>query len=237
MAVINPTLPTVGDSRGPEEVDIRNALSVLLGEFNGNIDAANLKDLGVTPAKLAAAVAIVPVGCVLPFAGAVVPTGWLRCDGAAVSQSVYAALFAAIGHTYGPDPGGGNFLLPDLRGRVAVGVGTAAEIDARGKSDGIAATPAAELAKRKPKHRHGRGSLNVVSDGTHQHTVGGGVGFVGTGAAGGAANITFGGGTYRIHGATDMGGGHSHGLGGEIGDGTGPLDGPAFVALDQIIRT
>ena len=49
------------------------------------------------------------------------PGTWLLCDGAQVSQTTYAALFALIGHTFGADPGGGNFILPDLRGRTAFG--------------------------------------------------------------------------------------------------------------------
>lgn len=43
MARISPDLPTIGDKRGPEEVDIRTALAALLAEFNGNIDSTNVK--------------------------------------------------------------------------------------------------------------------------------------------------------------------------------------------------
>ena len=62
-----------------------------------------------------------PTGTVAMFAGAAAPTGWLLCNGAAVSQATYAALYAIIGLTYG-DPGGGNFNLPDLRGCFPLGV-------------------------------------------------------------------------------------------------------------------
>lgn len=52
------------------------------------------------------------------------PTGWLFCDGSEVSQTTYAALYAAIGaDAFGTDAGG-NFFLPDFRGRIPVGVGT-----------------------------------------------------------------------------------------------------------------
>lgn len=53
------------------------------------------------------------------------PDGWLECAGAAVSRTTYAALFAAIGTTYGPGNGTTTFNLPDLRGRVPMGVGNA----------------------------------------------------------------------------------------------------------------
>ncbi len=65
-----------------------------------------------------------PVGLIAPFGGAVgeVPTGWLLCNGAAVSQTTYASLYAVVGaNAFGSD-GGGNFYLPDLRGRVVAGV-------------------------------------------------------------------------------------------------------------------
>lgn len=44
------------------------------------------------------------------------PTGWLKANGAAVSRTAYAALFAAIGTTYGVGNGSTTFALPDLRG-------------------------------------------------------------------------------------------------------------------------
>ena len=48
------------------------------------------------------------------------PPGWLLCDGSAYSQTTYADLFAAIGTAFGA--AGGNFNVPDLRGRAPVGV-------------------------------------------------------------------------------------------------------------------
>ncbi|MBN3010378.1 tail fiber protein, partial [Ruthenibacterium lactatiformans] len=62
-----------------------------------------------------------PVGCVIPFAGAAAPTGWLLCQGQAISRTTYAQLFSVIGTTYGSGDGKTTFNLPDMRGRVAVG--------------------------------------------------------------------------------------------------------------------
>jgi microcystin-dependent protein len=64
---------------------------------------------------------LIPSGLVSPFAGTAAPTGWLLCDGSAVSRSTYAALFGTIGMTYGAGDGTTTFNLPDLRGRVAAG--------------------------------------------------------------------------------------------------------------------
>lgn len=71
-----------------------------------------------------------PVGTLLPFAGSAAPTGYLACNGAAVSRATYAALFAVIGTTYGAGDLVTTFNLPDLRGRAAVGIGTGDATDA-----------------------------------------------------------------------------------------------------------
>lgn len=62
-------------------------------------------------------------GAIQMFAGSTAPTGWLMCDGSAVSRTDYATLFNVIGTTYGAGDGSTTFNLPDMRGRVAVGVG------------------------------------------------------------------------------------------------------------------
>lgn len=49
------------------------------------------------------------------------PSGWLVCDGSAVSRLAQPALFAAIGTTYGAGDGSNTFNVPDLRGRVPTG--------------------------------------------------------------------------------------------------------------------
>lgn len=62
-----------------------------------------------------------PSGSVISYAGSSAPTGWLLCFGQTVSRSTYAALFAAIGTTYGAGDGLTTFALPDLRGRAVAG--------------------------------------------------------------------------------------------------------------------
>lgn len=62
-----------------------------------------------------------PPGVLAPYAGTAAPSGWLLCHGQAVSRTTYAALFDAIGTTYGAGDGSTTFVLPDLRGRVAAG--------------------------------------------------------------------------------------------------------------------
>jgi len=50
------------------------------------------------------------------FARNSAPTGWLKCNGAAISRSTYANLFAAIGTTFGSGDGSTTFNVPDMRG-------------------------------------------------------------------------------------------------------------------------
>jgi hypothetical protein len=69
-----------------------------------------------------------PVGSVAYFAGNAIPSGWLKCNGAQISTTGYANLFAAIGYTYG---GQGNFFrLPELRGEFLRGWDDGRGVDA-----------------------------------------------------------------------------------------------------------
>lgn len=63
----------------------------------------------------------VPPGTIIHYAGRTVPSGWLICNGANVSRTDYAALFAAIGTTYGSGNGSTTFRLPDLNNRFLEG--------------------------------------------------------------------------------------------------------------------
>lgn len=57
-----------------------------------------------------------PAGLVATFARSTAPSGWLKANGAAISRTTYANLFAAIGTTFGAGDGVNTFNLPDLRG-------------------------------------------------------------------------------------------------------------------------
>jgi microcystin-dependent protein len=66
---------------------------------------------------------ILPVGSVIDYAGALAPTNFLICDGSAISRTTYSTLFAVLGTTYGPGDGSTTFNLPNLGGRMTMGVG------------------------------------------------------------------------------------------------------------------
>lgn len=65
--------------------------------------------------------ALIPPGTIIHYAGRTVPSGWLICNGANVSRTDYAALFAAIGTIYGAGNGSTTFGLPNLNGRFFEG--------------------------------------------------------------------------------------------------------------------
>jgi len=195
-----------------------------------------------------------PVGLIAPFGGlsGSIPAGWFLCDGSAKSTSTYADLYAVLGvNAYGTDADG-NFYLPDLRGRVPVGLNAAnGDVDSRLDNDNIAT-----LANRSPKHSHSISSLSVVAGGAHSHT-GGSYGAGGHShtidairevigrAAGGS---TFGkldnGGSQGTSGVGDHShgiyidgvGNHGHSLSGTVGVGSGLTDTMPYAVTNYIIK-
>ena len=76
-----------------------------------------------------------PAGSVMSFAASTPPSGWVECDGATLSRTTYADLFAAIGTIYGTGNGSTTFNLPDLRGEFVRGWDNGRGIDS-GRSIG-----------------------------------------------------------------------------------------------------
>lgn len=110
-----------------------------------------------------------PAGTVAHFAGSSAPSGWLQCDGSAVSRTTFADLFTAIGTTWGVGDGSTTFNLPDLRGRHILGenAGTFDVADADGAEDHQLTS--AEM----PSHGHNFGSNTATA---HMITMTGGAG-------------------------------------------------------------
>lgn len=64
---------------------------------------------------------VTPAGSIMAFAASSAPTGWLICDGSAVSRTTYATLFGVVGTTWGAGDGSTTFNVPDLRGQFLRG--------------------------------------------------------------------------------------------------------------------
>ena len=63
-----------------------------------------------------------PIGTIFPYSGTTTPPGYMFCDGAAISREDYALLFSIIGTRYGSGDGSTTFNLPNLKGKVPVGL-------------------------------------------------------------------------------------------------------------------
>jgi microcystin-dependent protein len=82
----------------------------------------------------------IPTATIVPWSDSSVPTGFLECNGAAVSRSTYSALFAIIGTTYGAGDGATTFLLPDLQDNVAIGKSGTKALASTGGANTVAST-------------------------------------------------------------------------------------------------
>lgn len=123
--VVNPTGSTsfpIVDSSGESK---KVQLSTLEG-FSGagtiaNVFAGNNLTLNPSPASTSSVANFYFPGAIFPFPDTNIPDGWLLCNGQAVSRTVYADLFEAVGITYGSGDNRSTFNLPDLRGRTIFG--------------------------------------------------------------------------------------------------------------------
>lgn len=150
---------------------------------------------------------LIPAGTMILFGGTSTPSGWFWCDGSAYSRTTYAALFAAIGTTWGVGDGSTTFNVPDLRGRAPIGVGQGSGLTNRTLGAKLGEENHANTLAENGPHTH-TGGLHAHTGGAHTHGertgadlpayVGGG------GGSAGVANSNNGNATTRIH--TDSGG-------------------------------
>ena len=80
-----------------------------------------------------------PVGEITMYVAAAAPTGWLICDGSAISRTTYSNLYGVIGTTYGTGNGSTTFNIPNLQSNVPVGYNSGdTNFNALGKTGGEA---------------------------------------------------------------------------------------------------
>ena len=138
---VNLTLPT----------SVGNAGEVLQSDGSGALSFAVIQG--------------VPTGAVFCMAVATVPSAYLECNGAAVSRTTYAALFAVIGTQYGSGNGSSTFNIPDLRGEFVRGYD-----HGRGADSGrnIASSQTGDTVSHT--HAYSNSSL-TLSGGNHAHPI------------------------------------------------------------------
>jgi microcystin-dependent protein len=161
MATVTPSKTfTSNEIVTPANLNLLGTPTVALAD--SEVTTVKIADAAVTTPKLATSTqqALLPAGAIMPFAMNSAPSGWLAANGLAVSRTTYAALFAAIGTTYGAGDGSTTFALPDLRGYFVRGSGT--------NSDGVAAgTFGAKQADAVGPHTHSGTTGDDSPDHTH----------------------------------------------------------------------
>jgi microcystin-dependent protein len=170
------------------KVEVATVAEVVAGTRTGGTGAI----LSTPPDALVGL--IVPTGSISQFAGSAVPTGYLLCDGGAVSRATYSALFAVIGSAYGAGDGSTTFNVPDFRGKAAYGLNSSGTYDALAKTGGantvdISHTHSGNSLKvplwsADSTHLNLLGDLNTDSISVYDNTIIGGVTV--TGGAGGS---------------------------------------------------
>lgn len=105
--------------------------------------------------------AVLPAGAIQFFAMSTTPSGWLKANGAAVSRTTYATLFAAIGTVFGVGDGSTTFNLPDLRGEFVRGFD-----DGKGTDSGRAF--GSSQAGQMPSHTHTQEISTSTTGGTNR---------------------------------------------------------------------
>jgi hypothetical protein len=169
----------------PEDVSqILANFQAIAAVVNGGLDDTNIApNANIAQSKIAGlgsgSTATIPIGSLIAGGWSAAPSGFLMCDGSAVSRATYSQLFTAIGTAYGAGDGSTTFNLPDMLGRMLVGKGSHADVSTLGNNEGSTA------ANRRPKHPHTNGLTlpnhghsisdpghgHGVSDPTHAHTV------------------------------------------------------------------
>lgn len=111
MAARRPIVNIAGALR---EMPDGDAVPISQGGTGATNAASALTALGALPASDL-------IGSVIWIGKNSAPTGYLKCNGAAVSRTIYASLFTVIGTTFGTGDGSTTFNLPDLRGEFVRG--------------------------------------------------------------------------------------------------------------------
>jgi microcystin-dependent protein len=191
----------------PLGTDVRS-IEMILADFdaitsviNGGLDQSNMSSLGqqsgLVPGDLVVSAAPGRSGCLL-------------CDGSAVSRTIYAALWAAIGGYFGNGDGSSTFNIPDYRGRVIMGAGAGPGLTGRSLGQ--------EIGAETQAHNVPQLSIPALSVNSHTHPLGG--------SGGAAISIAWGTNTLTVYdtpnGALGYNAGHGHvtGTGGYDGGST-----------------
>ncbi len=170
------------------EFEITNALDktgdTMTGFLTLNADPTAVLHAATKQYVDSAVASGVPSGAVMAFAFETPPTGWLECDGSAVSRTTYAALFTAIGVRHGTGDGSTTFNIPDYRGYFLRGWshGSTTDPDRASRTDSGDGTTGNFVGTKQAdiNRLHGHTISNVLDNSVGQIAGGGGVGGLNT---------------------------------------------------------
>jgi len=169
----------------------------------------------------------IPTATIVPWSSASVPSGFLECNGANVSRTTYADLFAIVGTTYGSGDGSSTFGLPDLQDNVAMG---------KSPTKALASTGGANTVTSTGNVGGSTANATLSTPQLASHSHGGGAGFT---PRRNEVHPTFpniNNATPSNTGNTGSGGGHSHNMSANFsGDATSVLQ--PYLTIIYIIKT
>lgn len=154
-----------------------NAVYVINGDLWYNNDAGTPVQVTSGSSIASSSSPIVPAGIISPWGGASAPSGYLLCDGTAVSRTTFSDLFAAIGTTYGVGDGSTTFNTPNAAGRTLVGAGTYTDPVSgsitRTLGTALGAANHVLTSAQMPSHTHVQNAHSHVQQGQNTGAVGG----------------------------------------------------------------
>ncbi len=180
----------------------------------------------------------IPTATIVPWSSASVPTGFLECNGQAVSRSTYADLFAIVSTTYGTGDGSSTFNVPDLQDNVAVGKSNNKALASTGGANTTPVAPAGNITGNVGGST-ANATLSTPQLASHSHPGSfnkqnvGGLGGPPSGSIVGPAKDT---------GSVGSGGGHSHNMSANFsGSFSGTTQNPSvlqpYLTIIYIIKT
>ena len=201
---LNASNPTATDALSQADDHMRLIKSTIKATFPNisNAVTSSHTELNLLDG-LASTDILMPSGSVIIYGGTSAPTGWLLCDGSAISRSTYAALFSAIATAYGVGDGSSTFNIPDIRGRVVAGKEASASLltsaiggldgNTLGNTGGAQGVTLTSAQSGVPAHTHGLtmdAHTHTFTGSPHNHSgvFVGGAPFFGGGTSGGFQN-------------------------------------------------
>ena len=96
----------------------------------------------------------VNTGTVMSWSNSTIPSGFLECDGSAVSRTTYSALFAVISTDYGTGDGSSTFNLPNLQDKTMVGASSGKAYSTTGGAESVSTSNHTLTTSEIPSHDH-----------------------------------------------------------------------------------